>query len=277
MAMRFAAIAIASVLATAGTFVVMGPLQGYAETSGGGALKAVSDFDAIADTSARSKAIFEEASRVLTHPRCINCHPATRSPTQGEDKHPHVPLMIASNSSMGPLGLACSTCHGAENRPIVGSRMKSIPGNAHWPLAPASMAWQGLTVSEICQQVKDHEPQRQPFARRSHKAYGRGSPGRLGLAPGRRTHRPSRLAGDLCRPDRRLGEDRCRMSGLIKRARPDTQQNCDFAEMELAVTLPAHHRKAQELDDEDNPRTCRCFRSYRIGRLGRLCRTHRLR
>ncbi len=51
MAMRFAAIAIASVLATAGTFVVMGPLRGYAETSDGGALKAISDFDAIADTS----------------------------------------------------------------------------------------------------------------------------------------------------------------------------------------------------------------------------------
>ena len=81
MAMRFAAIAIASVLATAGTYVVMGPLQGNAETSASGALKAVSDFDTITDTSARSKAIFEEASRVLTHPRCINCHPATRSPT----------------------------------------------------------------------------------------------------------------------------------------------------------------------------------------------------
>ncbi len=155
MAMRFAAIAIVSVLATAGTFVLVGPLRGYAETSGAGALKAVSDFDTIVDTRARSKAIFEEASRVLTHPRCINCHPATRSPTQGEDKHPHVPLVIASNSSLGPLGLGCSTCHGPENRPIVGSRMKSIPGNAHWSLAPASMAWQGLKVSEICQQVKD--------------------------------------------------------------------------------------------------------------------------
>ena len=152
---RIVAVPLAAILGTAAIAALVGPLNSYAETSDGGALKAVSDFDAIADTSARSKAIFEEASRVLTHPRCINCHPATRSPTQGEDKHPHVPLMNASQSPLGPAGLACSTCHGAENRPIVGSRLKSIPGNAHWSLAPASMAWQGLTVGEICRQVKD--------------------------------------------------------------------------------------------------------------------------
>jgi hypothetical protein len=152
---RIFSIPLAAVLAAAGILAGVEPLEGNAETSDGEALKAVSDFDAIADASARSKAIFEEASRVMTHPRCINCHPATRSPTQGEDKHPHVPLMIASQSSLGPGGLVCSTCHGPENRPVLGSRMKSIPGNAHWQLAPASMAWQGLTVGEICRQMKD--------------------------------------------------------------------------------------------------------------------------
>ncbi|PDT32640.1 Isoquinoline 1-oxidoreductase subunit [Sinorhizobium sp. FG01] len=155
MIKRIFAIPLVAVLAATGIVAGMGSLQTYAETSDGGALKSVSDFGAIADTSARSKAIFEEASRVMTHPRCINCHPATRSPTQGEDMHPHVPLINASESSLGPAGLVCSTCHGAENRPVVGSRMKSIPGNAHWSLAPASMAWQGLTVGEICRQVKD--------------------------------------------------------------------------------------------------------------------------
>ncbi|MBB4228863.1 hypothetical protein [Rhizobium mongolense] len=132
----------------------VGPLQSAANSENN-ALKTVSDFTSISDRAARSKAIFEEASRVITHPRCINCHPATRSPTQGEDMHPHVPLMIAADSSFGPAGIACSTCHGPENRDIVGSRLKSIPGNAHWQLAPASMAWQGLTVGEICRQVKD--------------------------------------------------------------------------------------------------------------------------
>ncbi|MDF1635591.1 Isoquinoline 1-oxidoreductase subunit [Mycoplana sp. MJR14] len=157
MATKPLALPLAAVLVVIGTVAGTGPLRGYAETAGGGTLKPVADFETIADTGARSKAIFIEASRVLTHPRCINCHPATRSPTQGEDMHPHVPLMIASESSMGPAGLACTACHGPENRPIVGSRMKSIPGNAHWQLAPASMAWQGLTVGEICRQVKDPE------------------------------------------------------------------------------------------------------------------------
>ena len=117
MAGRIFALPIAAVLAATAIFAGMGLLQSYAETSDGGPLKAASDFDAIAETGARSKAIFVEASRVLTHPRCINCHPATRSPTQGEDMRPHVPLMIASQSSLGPAGLVCSTCHGAENCP----------------------------------------------------------------------------------------------------------------------------------------------------------------
>ncbi|WP_429807131.1 Isoquinoline 1-oxidoreductase subunit [Ensifer sp. B1-9] len=157
MTKRTLALSLAAALAAAGLVAALAPITGYAETSGGGPLKAASEFSSIADAKERSKAIFAEASRVLTHPRCINCHPATRSPTQGEDMHPHVPLMIAADSSMGPAGLACSTCHGAENRGIVGSRLKSIPGNAHWQLAPESMAWQGLTVGEICRQVKDAE------------------------------------------------------------------------------------------------------------------------
>lgn len=155
MSRRSYLILLAASVVSFGIVTDFGSMRGYAETPDGSQLKAVPDFDAIADTSERSKAIFEEASRAITHPRCINCHPATRSPTQGEDMHPHVPLMIAKDSSFGPAGLVCSTCHGPENRPIVGSRLKSIPGNAHWQLAPASMAWQGLTLGEICRQVKD--------------------------------------------------------------------------------------------------------------------------
>lgn len=157
MAGKPLAMPLLAALVAVGVVAGLGPLRGHAQTSDGGTLKAVADFETIADTGARSKAIFVEASRVMTHPRCINCHPATRSPTQGENLHPHVPLMIAAESAVGPAGLACATCHGAENRPIVGSRLKSIPGNAHWSLAPASMAWQGLTVGEICRQVKDTE------------------------------------------------------------------------------------------------------------------------
>jgi hypothetical protein len=118
-------------------------------------LRDVASFDAITDPAARSKALFEEAARVLTHPRCMNCHPATRQPTQGDDMHAHIPPMMAGESGFGPDGMFCTTCHGPQNRTVVGSRIQSIPGAEPWLLAPASMAWQGLSVGEICAQVKD--------------------------------------------------------------------------------------------------------------------------
>jgi cytochrome c553 len=138
-----------------GMLAGLGPLVSNAKNSQVSELKALSDFSAIADTAARSKAIFQEASRVITDPRCMNCHPATRSPTQGDDMHPHVPPITAADSPLGTPGMMCTTCHGPENRIILGSRLESIPGNSHWQLAPASMAWQGLSLGEICRQVKD--------------------------------------------------------------------------------------------------------------------------
>lgn len=121
------------------------------------ALRDPASFAEIADPTARSKALFEEVARVITHPRCMNCHPATRQPTQGDDMHAHIPPMNAGESGLGPDGMACTICHGAENRPIIGSRMESIPGAEPWLLAPASMSWQGLSIGEICAQVKDPE------------------------------------------------------------------------------------------------------------------------
>jgi len=118
-------------------------------------LKNLSEFQSIGDVSDRSRALFAEAAKVLTHPRCINCHPVTRMPTQGDDMHPHKPFMNATESGIGAAGIACSTCHRADNTTIVGSQIRSVPGNAHWSLAPSSMAWQGLSVGEICQQLKD--------------------------------------------------------------------------------------------------------------------------
>jgi len=35
---------------------------------------------------------------------------------------------------------------------------RSIPGHDRWFLAPIEMAWQGKTISQICEQLKD--PQR---------------------------------------------------------------------------------------------------------------------
>jgi len=121
-------------------------------------LRSPGEFASMGDRTARSKAYFVEAAKVLQHPRCLNCHPATRQPTQGDDLHPHTPLVQAGPENRGTKELPCSSCHGAENAATLGGRVKSIPGNEHWSLAPASMAWQGLSTAEICAQLQD--PQR---------------------------------------------------------------------------------------------------------------------
>lgn len=120
-------------------------------------LQPVSAFAKIPNRSARSAALFVEAGRVIQHPRCLNCHPANRVPTQGEDLHVHMPPIHGGEGDHdhGVPGLQCNTCHQAANvltqlRPIA-----TIPGNPRWGLAPASMAWQGKTLNEICVQIKD--------------------------------------------------------------------------------------------------------------------------
>src|SRR6516165_2570497 len=118
-------------------------------------LKAPADFSSITDTHARSVALFTEAARVIQSPRCLNCHPVTRQPTQGDDLHPHMPPMYAGPTDGGAAGLPCKSCHGVANVATPGSRIASIPGNPRWGLAPISMAWQGKTQREICEQIKD--------------------------------------------------------------------------------------------------------------------------
>jgi hypothetical protein len=42
-----------------------------------------SAFASIGDQAARSRALFAEAAKAITSPRCMNCHPAGDRPTQG--------------------------------------------------------------------------------------------------------------------------------------------------------------------------------------------------
>ena len=120
-------------------------------------LKPVSAFSAISDEHARSVALFVEAAKVIASPRCMNCHPSTRQPTQGDDLHAHVPVMYGGPHDRGAPGLPCASCHGATNTLTLASSIASVPGNSQWRLAPASMAWQGRSLREICLQVKDTE------------------------------------------------------------------------------------------------------------------------
>lgn len=109
-----------------------------------------------ADDTARSVALFEEMGKVLTHPRCLNCHPVTGGPTQGDAMNPHQPPMVRGDADFGPAGMNCNTCHGSENVSFaVGPG--SIPGHDPWNLAPVEMGWQGRSLGFICEQIKDPE------------------------------------------------------------------------------------------------------------------------
>lgn len=120
-------------------------------------LKPASAFEGIADKSERAIALFEEAGKVIQHPRCVNCHPATDRPLQGIDMHPHQPPVTRGPADIGMPGMMCSTCHGAENVPVVGQAdtLKSIPGHPLWHVAPIEMAWEGKSLGQICEQIKD--------------------------------------------------------------------------------------------------------------------------
>jgi hypothetical protein len=119
------------------------------------ALKTAASFQSIKDPGARSVALFQEAGKVIESPRCMNCHPVQRAPTQGNDLHPHNPPMVAGDSGHGPAGMPCFSCHGPANVPTWGQHIKSIPGDPKWALAPAEMAWQGKSLGAICGQIKD--------------------------------------------------------------------------------------------------------------------------
>src|SRR3954462_10984892 len=78
-------------------------------------LKSVDSFEAISDPKARTVALFEEAGRVIAHPRCVNCHPATARPLQADSRRPHEPPVVRGEGGMGTPGMHCVTCHGPTN------------------------------------------------------------------------------------------------------------------------------------------------------------------
>lgn len=126
------------------------PRPPVAETPG---LRAPAAFDAIADRAERSRALFAEASRVLLHPRCVNCHPAGDVPHQGMQLTLHDPPVVRGPDNFGVPGNQCRTCHQDRNQELA-----RVPGAPGWHLAPIEMAWVGKSAAAICEQLKD--PQR---------------------------------------------------------------------------------------------------------------------
>ena len=103
--------------------------------------------------AAASQAAFVQVYRVLTSPRCQNCHPAGDAPLQGVDSHVHIQNVKRGKDGHGVSAMRCDTCHQATNLP--GAHMP--PGNPKWSLpAPEhKMVFVGRSAAELCRQIKD--------------------------------------------------------------------------------------------------------------------------
>jgi hypothetical protein len=113
-------------------------------------LRAPADFGVIGERVERSRALFLEASRVMFHPRCANCHPSGDSPHQGMEGRLHDPPVTRGPEDRGVVGMQCSGCHQDHNLELA-----RVPGAPNWHLAPRQMAWVGRTPHSLCEQLKD--------------------------------------------------------------------------------------------------------------------------
>jgi hypothetical protein len=113
-------------------------------------LQPPSAFDGIADTTARSRALFGEMAKVITSPRCVNCHTPDDSPRQGDAHELHDPPVVRGTGDRGVAGMMCTGCHQDHNLELA-----RVPGAPDWHLAPVTMVWLARTQGQICEQIKD--------------------------------------------------------------------------------------------------------------------------
>jgi hypothetical protein len=131
-------------------WVFLACLVGRPEAAPPPPLRGPEAFAAIEDRDRRAGALFVEASRVMLHPRCVNCHPAGDTPAQGDQGRAHDPPVARGAEDRGVAGLECTSCH--QDRNLLHAR---VPGAPKWHLAPREMAWVGLSPRALCQQLKD--------------------------------------------------------------------------------------------------------------------------
>jgi hypothetical protein len=122
----------------------------------GGALLAVlactAQTSPVPDASA-SRTAFLQFYRVLTSPRCQNCHPSGDAPLQGDDSHVHLQNVKRGADGLGVTAMRCDTCHQTANLP--GAHMP--PGNPKWalPRPELKMVFVGRSPADLCRQIKD--------------------------------------------------------------------------------------------------------------------------
>lgn len=106
--------------------------------------------DQMTNVNMEDRTSFDIMMDVLTHKRCVNCHPSGDTPRQGEDSHLHSFGVVRGEDGHGLSGYTCNTCHQNENNDFSG-----VPGAPHWSVAPKIMAWEGKSRVEIARQMMD--------------------------------------------------------------------------------------------------------------------------
>ena len=101
--------------------------------------------------SVESVKAFMDVYKVLTSPRCMNCHPAGDVPLQGDDNRLHKMTPQRGSDGKGIYAMKCSNCHQPTN--IAG--LNTPPGNPNWHLPPANMKmiFQGRTANQLAKQL----------------------------------------------------------------------------------------------------------------------------
>lgn len=102
---------------------------------------------------AQSLRAFSVVASVLTSPRCLNCHVSGDSPLQGDSGTPHNMNVKRGPDGRGTPAMRCTNCHQDQNS----TTLHAPPGRPDWrlPSPDMRMAWQGLSVGEICRTLKD--------------------------------------------------------------------------------------------------------------------------
>jgi hypothetical protein len=96
---------------------------------------------------------FSVVASVLTSPRCLNCHVSGDTPLQNDAGTLHTMNVKRGPDGRGTLVMRCTNCHQERNS----EELHAPPGRPDWHMPPPEMrmAWQGLSVGDLCRTLKN--------------------------------------------------------------------------------------------------------------------------
>jgi hypothetical protein len=94
---------------------------------------------------------FNKAAEVMSHPRCVNCHPSGDAPLIKDDSQPHKFNVKRGTEGKGIGAMTCAQCHRDANQE------GGPPGVPGWHMPPENMpmVFQGRSPGDLCRQLKD--------------------------------------------------------------------------------------------------------------------------